>query len=492
MTLFSVYSFCWADPSAYVLPNLKTAVAKIGLQMATVAFLISDGSNGIWPTFTAAIPDMQWFVNNGGILTISIGGANGPFIQDYMSQNTMYNVLSNVLSEIPCNRIDFDIEGIPITQPVNYDKFNKVISQLQQTGFPNLQVIYTISVGQPQWGSIQPDGIALINNVIDNNVKNFIINGMLMDLYSTTYVNWGNMSISIMEDMKRQISILFPLKTEKEIYNMLGGTFMSGLQDDKSIFTIDDTVKLTNYIKEKDIGLISYWGLQRDQVGSNAQLYNGINTADFEYYNIIKNILDNHQIIPQSINVPQQSNVGFSITTTVHPCFSPPDDQVFSPFPAESPVVYSPVSKPISSPGSANVLVRGSGSGTYFFDAEGRTCNSEAPYAENDGYTFCEPSTPPFTTLANRRNNNIVALALDQMNANKTNLCGKRVIVKYNGRVVDATFVVWDACAACTGGVKLDFSVSALSAIEPSTCYLGVVPGMEWDVVDEQIIPYVA
>ncbi|TPX66765.1 hypothetical protein CcCBS67573_g07722 [Chytriomyces confervae] len=162
------------------------------------------------------------------------------------------------------------------------------------------------------------------------------------------------------------------------------------------------------------------------------------------------------------------------------------------PAPSPSPAQASPVRPPASSSSSGNVLIRGSGSGTYFYDVEGRTCNGEGAYNENQAYTSCEPSAPPYTTLANRRNNNIVALALDQMNANKAGLCGKRVIVKYNGQVVDATFVVWDSCAACTGGVKLDFSVSALSAIEPAACTLGNVGGIEWEVVDEQVIPYVA
>ncbi|KAI8828229.1 hypothetical protein BJ741DRAFT_627107 [Chytriomyces cf. hyalinus JEL632] len=197
---------------------------------------------------------------------------------------------------------------------------------------------------------------------------------------------------------------------------------------------------------------------------------------------------------------PSPSPVAVSPSPAPAPPASSPSPQAVaaSPSPAEvaapipSPAQASPVRPPASSSSSGNVLIRGSGSGTYFYDVEGRTCNGEAPYNENQAYTSCEPSAPPYTSLANRRNNNIVALALDQMNANKAGLCGKRVIVKYNGRVVDATFVVWDSCAACTGGVKLDFSVSALSAIEPAACTLGNVGGIEWEVVDEQVIPYVA
>ncbi|KAJ3378881.1 hypothetical protein HDU84_007226 [Entophlyctis sp. JEL0112] len=143
-----------------------------------------------------------------------------------------------------------------------------------------------------------------------------------------------------------------------------------------------------------------------------------------------------------------------------------------------------------SSSSSGNVLISGSGDGTYYYDYTGKTCPNQAEYPENNGYTSCEPSSG-YQTLASRMNNNIVALALDQVTNHKAELCGKRVIVYHNGVEVNATFVVWDSCLACTGGVRLDFSLSALSAIDADACTLGVVPGISWKVVDEQIIEYV-
>ncbi|KAJ3119391.1 hypothetical protein HK100_000337 [Physocladia obscura] len=138
----------------------------------------------------------------------------------------------------------------------------------------------------------------------------------------------------------------------------------------------------------------------------------------------------------------------------------------------------------------ANILISGSGSGTYYYDITGRTCNGAPPYPEDNGYTFCEPDSG-YETLTQRGDNYIVALALDQMQANKAGLCGKQVIVKYNGNVVPGNFVVWDACQACTGGVRLDFSVTALLSINSNACQLGVVPGVSWEVTTTQVIPYV-
>ncbi|KAJ3069543.1 hypothetical protein HDU98_007383, partial [Podochytrium sp. JEL0797] len=195
---------------------------------------------------------------------------------------------------------------------------------------------------------------------------------------------------------------------------------------------------------------------------------------------------------PPSVPVPQPDSQS---TVVPAPVPQPPPAPVPQPD-SQTPVAPAPVPQPDTVPpsgttSSANVLISGSGSGTYYYDVNNAVCPGAPLYPENQGYTSCEPSTG-YQTLASRNTNFIVALAVDQMNGNKANLCGKRVVVKHNGQVVPGTFVVWDSCAACTGGVKLDFSLSALQQISSDACFLGVVPGVSWEVTDEQVIPYVA
>ncbi|KAJ3006545.1 UNVERIFIED_CONTAM: hypothetical protein HDU68_004012, partial [Siphonaria sp. JEL0065] len=168
-----------------------------------------------------------------------------------------------------------------------------------------------------------------------------------------------------------------------------------------------------------------------------------------------------------------------------------PDPVPIPEIPTQDPIPLQPALRPNPPSTTANVLISGSGDGTYYYDFTGHTCPHEAAYPENGGYTSCEPSAPPYLTIGQRQDNFIVALALDQMNTNKANLCGKRVNVKYNGVPVAGNFVVWDSCAACTGGVRLDFSLSALESINGNACQMGVVPGISWEVTDEQVIPYI-
>jgi hypothetical protein len=56
----------------------------------------------------------------------------------------------------------------------------------------------------------------------------------------------------------------------------------------------------------------------------------------------------------------------------------------------------------------------------------------------------------------------------------------------------EGDFFVWDGCAACVGGVRIDFSVSGARDVNPDVCQKGVVPGISWEVSDTQVQNFVA
>lgn len=305
-TLFSPYSYTWSlnNSTDYKIPDLKAGVQKVGLKAATMAFLISDGTpTGVWSGFTQVIPDIIEFIKGGGILTISVGGANGPFIQQIMTQEAIVNSLASILKQTGCNRLDFDIEGGAITDTTNIDKLNKSIVQLQNK-FSNLIISYTLPVGQPLWGgSLDQNGMNVINNAVKNGVKSFIVNGMCMDI-GISSMNWSTMTIGIIESMKTQLKTIFPQKNDSELYAMIGSTPMTGIQDDSSKFTIEDAKNIAKYAVQKGLGFIGFWALQRDQKGSsNLALYNGTNTFDFEYYDAFATILGYPTSTNKNINV---------------------------------------------------------------------------------------------------------------------------------------------------------------------------------------------
>ncbi|GFR40019.1 hypothetical protein Agub_g554 [Astrephomene gubernaculifera] len=166
-----------------------------------------------------------------------------------------------------------------------------------------------------------------------------------------------------------------------------------------------------------------------------------------------------------------------------------------SPSPKASP---SPSPKASPSPNNGgSVLYSGSGSGTYYFDIK-TTCPSEPRgYPETDGYPSCASWTPGPNqqTLRQVNTNNVVAIDNNVLSANRAKLCGKKVLVYRNGVQVKAPdggdFFVWDGCAACIGGGRIDFSVSGLKSVSADGCNQGVVPGVSWQVVDVQVRQFV-
>jgi chitinase len=121
---------------------------------------------------------------------------------------------------------------------------------------------------------------------------------MMMDLYGdySTRSLWGLLAIEIAENAKRTLTELFPGRSESEIYRTIGLTPMLGKNDDLSVFDVEDAKILARYAKEKNVGLYSFWAIQRDQVintlPGDLNLHSMVNKVDFEFYNSIKTILE--------------------------------------------------------------------------------------------------------------------------------------------------------------------------------------------------------
>lgn len=142
---------------------------------------------------------------------------------------------------------------------------------------------------------------------------------------------------------------------------------------------------------------------------------------------------------------------------------------------------------------SPNSLYSGSGSGTYYYDLH-TWCSGLPPPPENDGYPYCasfDPAQPTYKTLRQLGTNNVIAIDRNIITSNRAMLCGKKIQVFKDGAPVSAPdggdFFVWDGCEACIGGSRIDFSLSGLQKAESDACTVGLVPGITWQVMDEQV-----
>ncbi len=285
MTIFAPYMYLWGlgNPS-YKTSNL-TQFQAIGGKAITLAFIIGNWDNTILD-ISNWYSEIKAFQKSGGTIILSFGGANGPYLEEFMTIDQQASAITKLLVDTGVRAIDFDIEGYPITNTIHNDNRNKVIKQLQ-VKFPDLYVSYTLAADLQ---GIPASGIALLQNAKQNGVKLNIVNVMAMDIQNLQGKTWGQDSLLIAETTVSQLTTLYPEKQKSDLYKMLGITVMIGKNDDGTIFTPTDAVQLVNYCKTNSIGLLSYWSMNRDQVGTgDLGTFSQANQSDYQYFNVFKN-----------------------------------------------------------------------------------------------------------------------------------------------------------------------------------------------------------
>ncbi|KAI8474593.1 MAG: hypothetical protein J3K34DRAFT_492907 [Monoraphidium minutum] len=139
--------------------------------------------------------------------------------------------------------------------------------------------------------------------------------------------------------------------------------------------------------------------------------------------------------------------------------------------------------------------------GTYYYGLTATCPQHPDGFAENDGYPKCASNAPGPSqqTLRQIGSDNLVAVDVGLLasEAGRAKYCGKKVVItRADGSRVTppqgGDFFVWDACAACAGGAKIDFSVAGARAANPDACTLGNIPGLKVEIMDTQVKPFVA
>ena len=289
-TVLAPYFYSWgAGNPAYKVQSLVDAHKKVSLSAATVAFVLSGGAGRVNPEISLITPDILAFQKLGGRVILSFGGANGPYLEESVkTPQELFTLWEKLLVDTGVKSFDFDVEGFYLSQN-NLNVLRRDALKLLQAKRPDIYISFTLAVMPPDaWGnaSLPPDGVKLLEDLTSANVRFDLVNCMTMD-YGNSFAtkNQGQLAIDIAESLKCQLAKMFPKKTASELYAMIGLTPMIGKNDDANFFRVEDAVKVASYAHEKNLGLLSYWALQRDQCGTGSlAIYSLGNKKDFEFY----------------------------------------------------------------------------------------------------------------------------------------------------------------------------------------------------------------
>ncbi|MDO7681739.1 MAG: cellulose binding domain-containing protein [Pirellulales bacterium] len=283
----------YVDMGFWVVPNLTEIAATRGTSLLTLAFILSttDGKAAWagWDSLTldseseraVAINDsISAFQDAGGSVMISFGGAAGNSLAHvHASQGKtaqeLANVYIDVVNKYSLNRIDFDIEGSAIADPVSIALRSEALALFQEAR-PDVEVWYTLPALPT---GLTYNGFHVIRSALQAGVVLDGVNLMTMDYGEwaapTTGPNaqtMGYYAISSAEGAHNQLSSMYSEYGHQFGWSQLGVTPMIGVNDVLTeIFTIDDAHMLEDFARNKGLGMLSMWSIARDNPGSLGQ-----------------------------------------------------------------------------------------------------------------------------------------------------------------------------------------------------------------------------
>ena len=276
--------------------SLNDAKQAVGMNSAILSFAVTNGNCALVPDLTNKLPDARKFVESGGRLLISFGGANGVYAEvACRDDDQLFSLMENLMRDSNNRRFDFDIEGHQLKDVGATARRARVLARLQAK-YPDLYISFSL----PGWLlGFNPDSINLLNTTVAAGVRIDMVNVMaqsfgvsnLRTMVPSNSV--GEASLMTFRAAANQMTSIFRNKTQSQLYAMMGITPMIGKNDDGSSFTLDDAQMVANFAKQNGVGMISYWSFQRDRAqayngSTNLSSFSGVAQSDFQFYNIFK------------------------------------------------------------------------------------------------------------------------------------------------------------------------------------------------------------
>lgn len=254
-----------------------------GAKAFTLAFIVSanNSCSAAWGGYDAfslksgfGVNEVQNFVARGGEITISFGGANGTDLSVVCGTEQLAQIYNQVIDMYKPTRLDFDIEGALIQNHQAIDKMLTAIDMVTRHSTNPVEISFTLPA-LPQ--GLTPEGVAVLNKLAQKQVNFKGINIMAMDYGTYAAPNpaaMGQYAIDAATATQKQIRAAFPMKNEADAWGMVEVTPMIGVNDvwhydrnpaEPEFFTVEDAENLVKFAKEKGLGRVSMWSIDRDK-----------------------------------------------------------------------------------------------------------------------------------------------------------------------------------------------------------------------------------
>lgn len=296
VTDYAPYFFTWEWGGGGKFSSLVDLHRNHGLTGATIAFALADsGQCKATREVIDHLADAHAFMALGGQLKVSFGGAAGDYL-DYICQDapSFAKALDDFVDATGIKDLDFDIEQGSRSFNDTVDT-RRAVALKQAQDDRGIKVSFTLAAAASPGdgsGGLTSEGLGLLRAVLLKGVKISHVNLMLMDYGSS----WQGKalappSLGALADANAQLRGLIPGLSQADAWRILGATPMIGQNDDGAVFSLSDASALAAFAKQKSLGLVSFWGINRDFVcNAGKDTCSMVDVHDFDFHAILATV----------------------------------------------------------------------------------------------------------------------------------------------------------------------------------------------------------
>lgn len=275
----------YVDIALWPTPNLVDIARQTGVKSFNLAFITAENGNlpsGAWGGYGAYSVNQSFFKSQinalraiGGDVILSFGGAYGRELAEVAKSVTeAKNAYRQVIDTYGVTRLDFDIEGAAVADPVSIARRSQALAELQKE-YAAKGITLDIRLTLPVLPSgLTPDGLNVVRSALQAGVNLNIVNIMAMNYGASeappSQGTMGDYTIKAARSTQAQVKALYASfgvnLSDAQAWKKIGLTPMIGRNDIATeVFTQADALKVFNFAESVGIGMMSMWSIARDQ-----------------------------------------------------------------------------------------------------------------------------------------------------------------------------------------------------------------------------------
>lgn len=257
--------------------SLAAVATSSGVRRLTLGFVVSGAPcQASWggyyglddPTIKARIDGL---VAAGGGAIVSFGGAaNQELARTCTSVSALAAQYQAVIDRYGLRDLDFEVEASDQTDAVSLERRFEAVAQVQAAGLAAGRPV-RVSLTLPVLPTgLTAAGVGVVRAAVANGVDVGTVNVMAMDYFDPSLAPYagklGGYAIQAATAVKGQLAAVFPGRGDAALWRTVGVTPMLGINDNPAeVFTTADAAQLTTFARQKGLGRLSMWSINRDK-----------------------------------------------------------------------------------------------------------------------------------------------------------------------------------------------------------------------------------